>query len=322
MTLPQLSPDMDFDDAANMVVEYLTGLVPLALWSVTRVENDRQTFLFVNEGNSYHMTKGGGSPWKDSYCIHMVAGTAPSIAPDAQSVPEYAAAGVNAVAEIGAYAGSPIRDQDGELFGAICGFDPQRMDDQHALKEAGTTIGLLGQLLSMVLASARARDRHAHELLTAQLAAETDLLTGLYNRRAWERIVADESDRYERYADPTVAMMMDLDHLKTVNDTQGHAAGDLYIQTAAKQLANSVKSGDFVARLGGDEFAVLLRNCTVPQAELIVERIYANFEQADVAGSLGWSPITVVQGFPESIAKADAEMYAAKAKKREQLSAP
>ncbi len=315
MAVPQLSPDMDFDEAANMVVEYLTENVPLALRSVTRVENDRQTFMFMNDDNSYHMEKGGGHPWEDSYCIHMAAGTAPAIAPDAQAIPEYAAAGVNAQVEIGAYAGSPIRDQDGQLFGAICGLDPQRMDDD-VLKDAGPTIGLLGQLLSMVLASDRARDRHAQELLAAQLAAETDLLTGLFNRRAWERIVAEEEARYERYADPTVAMMMDLDHLKTVNDTQGHAAGDLYIQTAAKELASSVKSGDFVARLGGDEFAILLKDCTEDTAITIVERIYANFERSNVAGSLGWAPITVLHGFPEAIAQADAAMYAAKSAKR------
>ena len=321
MAIPQLSPEMDFDDAATMVVEYLTEHVPLALWSVTRVENNRQTFMYMNAGNSYDMVKGGGHPWEDSYCVHMVAGTTPAIAPDAQAVPEYAAAGVNNVAEIGAYAGSPIRDQDGELFGAICGLDPQRKDDDQALQEAGPTLGLLGQLLSFVLASDRVRDRHAQELLAAQLAAETDLLTGLYNRRAWERFVAEESERYERYADPTVAMMMDLDHLKTVNDTQGHAAGDLYIQTAARELLKSVKSDDIVARLGGDEFAVLLNHCTEEQAEVIVERIYANFEQSGVAGSLGWAPITVLKGFPEAFAEADAAMYAAKQAKRQGQSA-
>ncbi|MDO9484876.1 MAG: GGDEF domain-containing protein, partial [Actinomycetota bacterium] len=160
------------------------------------------------------------------------------------------------------------------------------------------------------------RESAAQALLEAQLAAETDLLTGLFNRRAWERIVAEEEARYARYADPTVAMMMDLDHLKTVNDSQGHAAGDLYIQTAARELASSVKAGDFVARLGGDEFAILLKDCTEDQAEAIVQRIYANFERSNVAGSLGWAPITVVHGFPGAIAQADAAMYAAKSAKR------
>ena len=194
------------------------------------------------------------------------------------------------------------------------------MDDDATLKQAGPTLDLLGQLLSMVLASDRARDRHAQELMAAQLAAETDLLTGLYNRRAWERIITEEEERYQRLADPTVALMIDLDHLKAVNDAQGHAAGDLYIQTAAKELANSVKAGDFVARLGGDEFAVLLNNCTEVQAETIVERIYANFGRAQVVGSLGWAPITVVHGFPEAIAQADAAMYEAKSRKRQQRS--
>jgi len=320
MGMPQLSGAMNFDEAANIVVEYLTETVPLALWSVTRVENDRQTFLYMNNGNSYTMTKGDGHPWKDSYCVHMVAGTTPAIAPNAQAIPEYATAGVNAVAEIGAYAGSPIRDQDGQIFGAICGLDPRSMEDDAALVEAGPTIGLLGQLLSMVLASDRARDRHAQELLTAQLIAETDLLTGLYNRRAWERIVADEEARFERYADPTVAMMIDLDHLKTVNDTHGHAAGDLYIQSAANELARSVKAGDFVARLGGDEFAILLRDCTTEQAHTVVDRIYTNFERCNVAGSLGWATITVTDGFADAIVRADAAMYASKSAKRNQQS--
>lgn len=316
MALPLVTPDMGFDEASEVVLTYLHESIPLALWSVTRIENGQQTFLYLNEDNSYRIGKGDSTVWEDTFCIHMSAGRTPAIALTPKAVPQYAAAIASTGLPIGTYAGAVIEDAKGELFGTICGFDPdQRFDDQ-AWSDAGPTLMLFGQLLTMVLAADRARGDAAQALFDAQLAAETDQLTGLYNRRAWERIVAEEEERYQRLADPTVAMMMDLDHLKAVNDTQGHAAGDLYIQTAARELANSVKAGDFVARLGGDEFALLLRNCTETQAEAVVERIYANFESSKIAGSLGWAPITVVHGFPEAIAQADAAMYAAKSRKR------
>ncbi len=316
MALPQLTPDMGFDEASGAVLRYLDEYLPLALWSVTRIENGQQTFLYLNEDNTYRIGKGDSTVWEDTFCIHMSAGRTPAIALTPQAVPQYSAAIAATGLKIGTYAGAVIKDKQGDLFGTICGFDPEERLNDQAWHDAGPTLMLFGQLLTMVLAAERSRESTAQALFDAQLAAETDLLTGLYNRRAWERIVAEEEQRYQRFADPTVAMMMDLDHLKTVNDTQGHAAGDLYIQTAAKELASSVKAGDFVARLGGDEFAILLRNCTEDQAEAIVERIYANFQGSNVAGSLGWAPITVVHGFPEAIAQADAAMYSAKSAKR------
>ena len=315
--LPQLTPDLSFDEASVRVLTYLQEYLPLALWSVTRVENGQQTFLYLNEDNSYRISRGSSTMWEETFCIHMSAGRTPAVALAPQSIPHYAAAMASSGLQVSTYAGAVIEDRKGELFGTICGFDPDSHIDDKAWADAGQTLMLLGQLLTMVLAADRARDAAAQALFDAQLTAETDLLTGLYNRRAWERIVAEEEERFQRFADPTVAMMMDLDHLKTVNDTQGHAAGDLYIQTAAKQLAASVKSGDFVARLGGDEFGLMLKNCSEQQAEAVVERIHANFEMSKVAGSLGWAPITVVHGFPEAIAQADAAMYAAKTAKRE-----
>lgn len=316
MSLPAMSADIGFDVAARIVLDYLNTNIPLALWSVTRVENGRQTFLYVDEDNGYAKPRGDSHLWEDSFCIHMAAGRAPAIAPDAQAVPVYAAAGVNATAAIGTYAGAVINEPTGELFGAICGLDPSTHLDDAALTAAGPTLALLGQLLTMVLATDRARDHAAMVLLESQLAAETDALTGLHNRRAWDRILAEEEERFLRLADPTAAAMVDLDLLKAVNDTQGHAAGDRYIQAAAVALKQSVKDDDAVARLGGDEFAILMRQCTEQQAAIAVDRINDHLQESGVAGSLGWAPITVVKGFPAAIAEADAAMYAAKRDRR------
>ncbi len=315
MLLPSITVDMTFDQAAEEALRYLREAVPMAFWSVTRVENGRQTYQYLGD-NGYGLSPGMSHPWEDSFCVHMVRGDGPMVAPDAQSVPVYAAAGVNALATIRSYAGAPIREADGQVFGAVCGIDPDVNDDPR-LAAAQPVLQLLGQLLTMVLAVDRQRDAAAQQLAEAELAAETDVLTGLYNRRAWERMLAEQEERFARLGDPTVLAVLDLDMLKEVNDTQGHAAGDDYIRRAAAALRTAAApDGDLVARLGGDEFGLLLPHCTEAEAEVRVARVYAALEEAGVAGSVGWAPITVLRGLPAALAEADAAMYAAKRLRR------
>lgn len=317
MTLPQLTPGMTFDEAARAVLEHLRVHVPMAFWSVTRVENGRQTYLFLDD-NEYGLTQGGSHPWEDSFCIRMAAGHGPPVAPDAQAVPAYAAAGVNRAAPIGSYAGAVIAEADGGLFGAICGIDPQVKTDDPRLVAAGPLLSLLGQLLTMVLAADRAREQAAQQASVAALDAETDVLTGLANRRAWERVLDEEERRFRRFGDPTVIAITDLDRLKAINDQEGHAAGDRYIRRSAAALAGAVRATDLVARLGGDEFGILLRGCDEAQAKARVQDIYGALSAAGVAGSIGWAPITVMRGFPAALAEADAAMYEAKRVRRAQ----
>ena len=316
MSAPEISTDLDFDKAAHLVLGYLRANVPLALWSVTRVENGRQTFLYLDEDNGYAKPRGDSHPWQDSFCIHMAAGSAPSVAPDAQAIPIYAAAAVNGVAQIGAYAGAVIHEPDGRLFGAICGLDPQSRIDDVALAGAAPLLQFMGRILTLVLAGDRDRAHVARGLIEATLAAETDALTGLHNRRAWDRVIADEAEQFRRFADPTVAVMMDLDSLKHLNDTRGHAAGDHCLQAAASALRGAVRSTDFVARYGGDEFGALLRQCTEADAVAVVAHVDAEFQAAGVSCSIGWAPIRISAGIPGAIIEADAAMYAAKESRR------
>lgn len=315
--LPVLSPKLEFDEAARLVLTYLKANVPLAFWAVTRVENERQTYLFLDGDNGYGLPEGGAHPWADSFCIHMAAGTAPAVAPDAQAVPLYAAARVNAAVTIGSYAGAVISEPDGTLFGAICGIDPQVRTDDPAFTAAAPLLQLLGQLLTMVLAANRTRDLAATSAAAARAEADRDALTGLYNRRGWERLVTQESARFARMGDPTVVAMIDLDRLKDINDEQGHHAGDDYIRSAGAALRDAVRGGDVVARLGGDEFGVLMAGCTEATAEQRIERLYEKLECAGVAGSVGWAPISVLRGFPAALAEADEAMYTAKRARRD-----
>jgi diguanylate cyclase (GGDEF)-like protein len=307
-----LPTDIGFDTAARLVLGYLTEHVPLAFWSVTRVENGRQTYLHLSEDNGYGLPQGGSHPWAESFCIHMAAGTAPTVALDAQAVPLYASAGVNKAVQIGSYAGAVIAEPDGSLFGAICGIDPKVRHDDPALAAAAPLLRVFGQLLTMILAANRLRDEASRVALMAQAESESDPLTGLLNRRAWDRLVEAESARFSALGDPTVVVMLDLDRLKAVNDEHGHAAGDAYIQAASSALQAAVRAGDIVARLGGDEFGVLMPGCTEALAPQRVGQIETLLSAADVKGSLGWAPISVQRGFRAALAEADAAMYAAK----------
>ncbi|OOY32271.1 hypothetical protein BMI88_11345 [Thioclava sp. F36-6] len=89
--------------------------------------------------------------------------------------------------------------------------------------------------------------------------ALSDPLTKLANRRAMAQALARAVDHATNGLANFALLQVDLDHFKTINDTQGHAAGDFVLQLVARNLCESVRGGDLVARMGGDEFLVLLR---------------------------------------------------------------
>ena len=99
-----------------------------------------------------------------------------------------------------------------------------------------------------------------------------DALTGVANRRSFELALAREIDRVARSGEPALLLVLDIDHFKRVNDTHGHAAGDLIIKAVAQALLDCVRPMDLVARIGGEEFAVVLPNCATAFGETVAER--------------------------------------------------
>ncbi len=313
MSAPTLSAELDFDKAAHLVLTYLSSELPLALWSVTRVENDQQTFIYLNEDNDYGIAHGDHTPWQDSFCIHMAAGATPTVSAIPSEVPEYArAAEINDMV-VGTYAGAVIDEPNGQLFGTICGIDKSHQFDDEAVATAIPLLQFMGRVLTLVLAADRYREQVADGLTIATAAAETDALTGLMNRRAWDRIVREEEERFRRLADPTITAIIDLDGLKRVNDESGHAAGDDLIRAAGSALRSTVRGTDIVARIGGDEFAVLMRQCDLHAADSVIANIQKSFATAGVEASIGWAAVTVSQGLSAAVDVADRAMYERKA---------
>lgn len=312
---PHQRPTRSFDTACALVVAHLARVAPMGLWAVTRIVDGRQILLDV-DSPGYDVTAGVELPYGASLCRWMVSGEAPRIAPDVSAVPLYAEAALAARPfVVNAYMGFPIVRPDGELFGTVCGYDPERRPD--SLHDHLPLLDLLSSLLSAVLEADTAATTAARELEVARREADTDRLTGLLNRRGWDRFLAAEEDRYRRFGDPACVVVLDLDHLKFVNDTLGHEAGDDYIRRAAAVLRDAVRTGDVLARLGGDEFALLAVGAGVEYTVELVERMERALAAAGVSGSFGHAPYSVVAGFPGALRAADRAMYEQKRRRRE-----
>ncbi|HZE18289.1 MAG TPA: diguanylate cyclase, partial [Mycobacterium sp.] len=109
--------------------------------------------------------------------------------------------------------------------------------------------------------------------------AAHDALTGLINRREFERQLAAHIAQAHEEKDAHVLCYIDLDQFKVVNDTSGHRAGDALLAQVGEVLTHSVRRSDIVARLGGDEFGLLLTHCSVPMAEDIAGKLIRDIGQ-------------------------------------------
>lgn len=103
--------------------------------------------------------------------------------------------------------------------------------------------------------------------------AATDPLTGAFNRREFTALAEQESLRSHRYGRPLSVLMLDLDHFKKLNDTYGHAAGDLVLQRFTTICCNTLRNIDIFGRWGGEEFVALLPETDVDGAAVIAERL-------------------------------------------------
>ncbi|MBI3574326.1 MAG: sensor domain-containing diguanylate cyclase [Gammaproteobacteria bacterium] len=153
--------------------------------------------------------------------------------------------------------------------------------------------------------------------------SQRDGLTGLYNRREFDRRLGDELQRARRYDRSFAILMLDIDHFKLVNDHYGHQAGDEVLQTVADLILLNVRPVDSVCRYGGEELAVILPETGEDGAAMVAERIRDTVAGAGIASPAGDTiHVTIsigVAGFPQAAAgavelvgAADAALYAAK----------
>lgn len=188
-------------------------------------------------------------------------------------------------------------------------------DDAGITRVIDAGVAIAASLLAVALARTLRRHYQASEERAA-----TDALTGLPNRRAFDAVLEAEIDVRRRHGGTFALALIDLDRFKALNDTQGHAAGDLALRLVSDTLSARVRASDAAARLGGDEFAVLLRNAPARDSDRIrdtlVSAIDLRLARAGFAVTASCGVVTFEKP-PESAAAAleaaDRAMYAVKA---------
>lgn len=169
--------------------------------------------------------------------------------------------------------------------------------------------------------------RARHQI--AEIKANTDELTGLHNRRLLFERLREEANRAQRFGFGLTILMVDIDHFKEVNDTQGHAVGDQVLSEVAQIIKFNTRAYDVLCRYGGDEFTLILPQTDRDQGLVVAERIrsavqHGSFNRGHdpplITASLGLSSYPEDGDDPDVLLQAaDLALYHAKQSGRNQV---
>ena len=149
--------------------------------------------------------------------------------------------------------------------------------------------------------------------------ARTDFLTGALNSRSFHDVAQMEIDRSARYSHPFTIAFVDVDNFKTINDTYGHAMGDIVLRKIVTNIQQNLRKTDIIARVGGDEFAILLPETDMDTAPTVISNVQRKLldemrkNELPVTFSIGVLSLTASQlSVDEMLGIADQMMYAVK----------
>lgn len=177
----------------------------------------------------------------------------------------------------------------------------------------------------------RQSERLRRNLETALQSAEEDFLTGLPNRRAFEKVYENEYREARQAIEPLVVAFCDIDHFKRINDTHGHETGDRVLKAVARNLAGISSERCFIARHGGEEFVVLFRGKKLEAAKDLLDKARCELGERRLVNRLTRTPIGHVTfsagiadvfAYPDrraALKAADTALYRAKGQGRNQV---
>jgi diguanylate cyclase (GGDEF)-like protein len=177
---------------------------------------------------------------------------------------------------------------------------PQAVDavGRVVMMDAEVVLGsYYGSLADLVSYEAQSETRSLKDRVSLlEDMAFVDALTGLFNRRYFDRAMAVEIARAARDHTPLSLLVCDIDRFKAVNDGHGHLAGDRVLQQLAGLLSDMGRKTDIITRFGGEEFCLLLPNTKPEAARLVAERVRAKVEATPVAIDPGVLAVTISIG--------------------------
>ena len=170
-----------------------------------------------------------------------------------------------------------------------------------------------------------AKDEMQAEIGKLDRLANTDRLTGAWNRRGFEEMIDGEINRLARYEHEISMLVIDIDHFKSINDNHGHNIGDRVLVELSALLKTALRASDSLTRWGGEEFIVLCPSTPLTTAIVLAERLRENVAQTgftevgSVKVSVGVAECLVGEEWRQWLGRADAALYRAKKNGRNQV---
>lgn len=314
-----------FDELVHsllQVLQELTGMESVYMTTID-LQAGQQTVVYAHNHGTLPLDPGLAVPWSETLCQRAleentpVCSDVPARWPDAQAA---IALGIRS------YLSAPVVLADQQLYGTLCAASCRSQDVPPAAHK-------LLRLLALLLAQFLDREQLAQRLLAEnahlQVVVRTDMLTHLPNRRALHEEIRRRAQRCARGNELLMVGFVDLDNFKAINDTYGHAAGDVFLHLQGQRLRQALRPTDYLARVGGDEFVLLAQLSKAEwrdQAVRIAQRLQnASSGIFQLAGqrvnysgaSIGWTGAAGQEIDPEHLlAEADTAMYANKQERR------
>ena len=255
--IAQLSDSINDADSLETLVrpllEMLEAVTGLESTYMTAIDENAglQRIVYARNTRDLQIPEGLSVPWQDTLCRRaleedrLYVDDVPAVWGDSDAARELG---------IATYASTPIRGQDGRLYGTLCAASSQHkplaIDAERVLRMFSLLIGQQVEREQLLQELRRANQALARSALT-------DQATGLPNRRALMDELARRLARGEREHGGLLVAFIDLDGFKAINDLHGHEAGDRLLALIGDALSHAARAGDYCARLGGDECVVL-----------------------------------------------------------------
>ncbi|WFC12663.1 GGDEF domain-containing protein [Aeromonas salmonicida] len=326
----QVTAARDLESLTRPLLEMLETVTGLESTYLTQIdlEQSAQHILYARNSAALQIPEGVSVDWSDTLCRRALDEGRLYAADVADRWGDSAAARAMGIRT---YMSSPVRTSSGSLYGTLCGASAEH-------KPLVTGSEHLIAFFARLIAEHVEREQLLQQLQQANnelsRQALSDPLTGLPNRRALMLELHRLFSLLKRTGHPLLISFIDLDGFKAINDTHGHDAGDLLLQTMAQQLAGALRSGDLLARVGGDEFVAVgmgplsgeetveaavhcfqRRLFEQSQVQLPLASLVLNYPGASV-GVVAVDPASI--SIDDALRQADACMYAVKRQRRAQ----
>lgn len=258
--------EADFSRVFTDILSIANDLIGDQTFYISFIDNERMKLLKTLVKSDIFVENGRIVQMQDTYCQMAYTSSRPVLVSNAKEHQQTKNLELTHSLNVGSYAGVPITLNDGSVFGTLCSINTSLNEyDDKTLQ----TLVKLSSFLSYAIDMER--------LLIH------DVLTGLFNRTYWKRIMTSEWMNEGTHA----FLMMDMDKFKQVNDEFGHEKGDLILMSAASIINDTIPEGAYGFRFSGDEFGVLFLNRSaeeaLPYAEQIIRRS-ADYADPDVNG--------------------------------------